>query len=86
MATGRVLQKREAGYVPRNERTQSLPLAIPRQNIDLHGQVSSGFLASKRITYLLNALIQVDFGALLRHEVRIVSARHANLLHANRKP
>ena len=40
LAARRFLQKRQTGYLSRDECAQSLPVALPRQNAHLHGQVS----------------------------------------------
>ena len=41
MASWLLLQKRQKSHLPRDERTQPLPMALPRQDSHLHGQVIS---------------------------------------------
>lgn len=60
MAARLLLQERQKGDVPRDEHSQSLSVAVPRQNAVVH--------------------VEADAGAVVRHEVRVVSARHADLL------
>ena len=41
LAPRRLLQKCQTGHLPRDERAQPLPMALPRQDSHLHGQVNS---------------------------------------------
>lgn len=59
LETGLLFQKRQEGHFPRDEHSESLPVALPRQNTALHVQVrpekfgSSSWLLSTDFVLLL---------------------------------
>lgn len=65
MATGLFLQKRQEGDIPRDEHTESLSVAVSRQDAVVH--------------------VEADSCTVLCHEVRVVSARHADMLDDDRE-
>lgn len=52
LATGLFLQERQESHLPRNEHTESLSMALSRQNTALHVQVDTGSVLCDEVRIL----------------------------------